>query len=81
MSENKNQELTPEQKQELDNIIEVIKTESDIVKLDYEQNPSNLDSGSVIVVHQDSPLLDDIKEKLSDVAYNVQQKKQEIKNE
>jgi len=81
MSENKNQELTPEQKQELDNIIEVIQTESDIVKLDYEQNPSNLDSGSVIVVHQDSPLLDDIKEKLSDVAYNVQQKKQEIKNE
>ena len=75
MSENKNQELTPEQKQELDNIIEVIQTESDIVKLDYEQNPSNLDSGSVIVVHQDSPLLDDIKEKLSDVAYNVQQKK------
>ena len=71
MSKKKNQELTPEQKQELDNIIEVIQTEADIVKMDYEQNPSNLDSGSVIVVHQNSTLLDDTKEELSDVAYNI----------
>ncbi len=54
MSKKKNQELTPKQKRELDNIIEVIQTEADIVKMDYEQNPSNLDSGSVIVVHQNS---------------------------
>ena len=73
MSEN--QELTVEQKRELNNILEVIQAEADIVKLDYEQNPSNLDSGSIIVIHQDSSLLNDIKEKLSDVAYNIQKKK------
>jgi len=77
MSKKKNQELTPEQKQELDNIIEVIQTEADIVKMDYEQNPSNLDSGSVIVVHQDSPLLKDTKEKLSDIAYNIKRRKKD----
>ena len=74
---NEDQELTSEQKRELGNILEVIQTEADIVKLDYEQNPSNLDSGSVIVVHQDSPLLKDKKEKLSDIAYNIQKKKNE----
>ena len=78
MSEN--QELTVEQKRELNNILEVIQAEADIVKLDYEQNPSNLDSGSVIVVHQDSSLLDDTKENLSDIAYNIQRKKKENKN-
>ena len=77
MSKKKEQELTAEQKQELDNIFEVIQTEADIVKMDYEQNPSNLDSGSVIVVHQNSPLLDDTKEKLSDVAYNIKRRKKD----
>jgi hypothetical protein len=43
--------------------------------MDYEQNPSNLDSGSVIVVHQNSTLLDDTKEELSDIAYNIKRKK------
>ena len=74
---NEDQELTSEQKRELDNILEVIQTEADIVKLDYEQNPSNLDSGSVIVVHQDSTLLKDKTEKLSDIAYNIKKKKNE----
>ena len=68
-------ELTKKQKKELNDLLEVIQTEADIVKMDYEQNPSNLDSGSVIVVHQDSSLLKDIKEKLSDVVYNIQRKK------
>ena len=67
--------LTKKQKKELNDLLEVIQTEADIVKMDYEQNPSNLDSGSVIVVHQDSPLLKDTKEKLSDVVYNIQRKK------
>jgi len=75
MTKKKNQELTPKLKRELDNIIEVIQTEADIVKMDYEQNPSNLDSGSVIVVHQNSTLLDDTKEELSDIAYNIKRKK------
>jgi len=73
-----NQELTLEQKRELNNILEVIQAEADIVKLDYEQNPSNLDSGSVIVVHQDSSLLNDKKEKLSDIAYNITRKSSSI---
>jgi len=73
-----NQELTLEQKRELNNILEVIQAEADIVKLDYEQNPSNLDSGSVIVVHQDSSLLKDKKEKLSDIAYNITRKSSSI---
>ena len=68
-------ELTKAQKRELDNLIEVIQTEADIVKMDYEENPSNLDSGSVIVVHQDSTLLKNKKEKLSDIAYNIKKKK------
>ena len=71
-------ELTKKQKKELNDLLEVIQTEADIVKMDYEQNPSNLDSGSVIVVHQDSSLLDDTKEKLSDIAYNITRKSSSI---
>ena len=48
----------------------MIQTEADIVKKDYEENPSNLDSGSVVVIHQDSTLLDNDKEELTDIAYN-----------
>ena len=70
--------LTPKLKKELDDIIEVIQTEADNVKLDYEQNPSNLDSGSVIVVHQDSTLLDNKDEELSDIAYSITRKSSSI---
>ena len=66
-------ELTPEQKKELDNLAEVIQTEADIVKQDYEENPSN-ESGSIVVIHQESPLLKDTKEKLADIAYNIEPK-------
>ena len=62
--------LTSKQKKELDNLIEVIQTEADIVKQDYIENPST-ESGSIIVIHQDSTLLDDTKENLSDIAYNI----------
>ena len=47
------------------------------VKLDYEQSGSNLDSGSVIAIHHNSPLLQDEREKLSDIAYNVKRKENE----
>ena len=66
-------ELTPEQKKELDNLAEVIQTEADIVKQDYEENPSN-ESGSIVVIHQESPLLTDTKEKLADILYNIEPK-------
>ena len=66
-------ELTPEQKKELDNLAEVIQTEADIVKQDYEENPSN-ESGSIVVIHQESPFLTDTKEKLADIVYNIEPK-------
>ena len=66
-------ELTPEQKKELDNLAEVIQSEADIVKQDYEENPSN-ESGSIVVIHQESPLLTDTKEKLADIVYNIEPK-------
>ena len=66
--------LSPEAKKELGDILEVIQTEADIVKQDYEDNPSDMDSGSIIVVHHDSPLLKDEKEELSDIVYNIQPK-------
>ena len=47
--------LTAEQRKKLNDLMEVIQTESDIVKQDYEENPSN-ESGSIVVVHQDSHL-------------------------
>ena len=64
--------LSPKAEKELGDILEVIQTEADIVKQDYEDNPSDMDSGSIVVVHEDSPLLKDEKEKLSDIAYNIQ---------
>ena len=66
--------LSPEAKKELGDILEVIQTEAGIVKQDYEDNPSDMDSGSIIVVHHDSPLLKDEKEELSDIVYNIQPK-------
>ena len=66
--------LTSAQKKELTDLLEVIQTEADIVKKDYEDNPSNMDSGSVVVVHENSSLLQDEKEKLSDIAYDIKPK-------
>ena len=66
--------LSPKAEKELGDILEVIQTEADIVKQDYEDNPSDMDSGSIVVVHEDSPLLKDEKEELLDIAYNIQPK-------
>ena len=70
--------LSNKQKETLDNIIETVQTEADIVKLDYENNLTDMDSGSVVVVHQDSTLLDNKKEELSDIAYNITRKSSSI---
>tara|TARA_R100000742_G_C4225922_1_gene48562 strand:+ start:80 stop:301 length:222 start_codon:yes stop_codon:yes gene_type:complete len=67
--------LTKDQREELEGIILEITEEAVSVKLDYEQNESNLDSGSLIAVHQNSSLLDDENEELSDIAYDVRRKK------
>jgi len=66
--------LSKKQEETLNNIIEVVQTEADIVKLDYDTNPTDMDSGSAVVVHKDSPLLQDENEQLSDVAFNIQPK-------
>jgi len=71
-------DLTKEQQKELEQLLIPIVEESISVKLDYEKNPSNLDSGSVVVVHQDSTLLDNKKEELSDIAYNITRKSSSI---
>ena len=44
------------------------------VRMDYEENGSNLDSGSVVAIHQNSSLLDDEREKLGDIGYNITRK-------
>ena len=66
--------LTKQQQNELDALMVVITEEAISVKLDYEQSGSNLDSGSIVAIHQNSPLLEDENEKLSDIAYNVTRK-------
>ena len=71
--------LTKQQQNDLDALMVVITEEAISVKLDYEQSGSNLDSGSIVAIHQNSPLLEDENEKLSDIAYNVTRK--EMKDE
>ena len=73
--------LSRKQKETLDNIIEIVQTEADIVKLDYDKNPSDMDSGSAVVVHQNSPLLEDEDEKLSDIGYSINRKEVQEKEQ
>ncbi|MBT4208918.1 hypothetical protein HOE22_11365 [Candidatus Woesearchaeota archaeon] len=67
--------LTAEQQQEINDLLEVIQTEADIVKQDYEDNPSDMTEEDIVVVHQDSTLLDNVDEKLADIGYNIIPKK------
>ena len=69
--------LTKEQKKELDGLLLAVTEEAISVRLDYEKNGSELDSDSVIAIHHNSPLLQDEREKLSDIAYNVKRKENE----
>jgi|TARA_R110000824_G_scaffold381206_1_gene573886 hypothetical protein len=78
MKSNKKSDLTKQQQEELEKLLIPIVEESISVKLDYEENPSNLDSGSIVVVHQDSTLLDNKDEELSDIAYNITRKSSSI---
>ena len=67
--------LTAEQQQEINDLLEVIQTEADIVKQDYEDNPSDMTEEDIVVVPQDSTLLDNVDEKLADIGYNIIPKK------
>tara|TARA_Y100001938_G_scaffold145448_1_gene222104 strand:- start:124 stop:300 length:177 start_codon:yes stop_codon:yes gene_type:complete len=57
----KKNKLTKEQRKELEQIALEIEAEAIQMKLDYEDNPSEM-SGSVIVIHQDAEMLDDSEE-------------------
>ena len=70
----KNENLMDKQKDELNRLMVTITEEAISVKLDYEQSGSNLDSGSIVAIHHNSPLLDDEKERLSNIAYNITKK-------
>ena len=50
--------LTKEQKKELEQIAAEIEAEAIQMKLDYEENPSEM-SGSVVVVHQNANILEE----------------------
>ena len=52
-------ELTSKQRKELEELTAIISEEAVSLKLDYEQSGSNLDSGSVIAIHQESTFLKD----------------------
>ena len=51
-------ELTKEQQKELEILAAEIEAEAIQMKLDYEKNPTE-ESGSVVVIHQESEFLDD----------------------
>jgi hypothetical protein len=61
-------------KQDLEELMVAMTEEAISVRLDYQQSGSNLDSGSVVAIHHNSPLLQDEKEKLTDIAYNIKRK-------
>ena len=67
-------ELTKEQQDELNKLTVAMAEEAISVRLDYEENGSELDSDSVIAIHHNSPLLQDENEKLGEVAYNITKK-------
>ena len=68
------EELTKEQQDELNKLTVAMAEEAISVRLDYEENGSELDSDSVIAIHHNSPLLQDENEKLGEVAYNITKK-------
>ena len=68
------EDLTKEQREELNRLTVAMAEEAISVRMDYEENGSNLDSGSVIAIHQNSPLLDNENEKLGEIAYSITRK-------
>ena len=71
--------LSRKQRKELNSLAAAIAEEAISVRLDYEQSGSNLDSGSVVAIHHNSPLLDDEKEPLAGVAFNIVRRKKDEK--
>jgi len=59
---------------ELEQLMVKMTEEAISVRLDYQQSGSNMDSGSIVAIHQNSTLLDNEKESLGDIAVNIQRK-------
>jgi len=70
-------ERQPSRIPELEQLMVEMTEEAISVKLDYEQNVSEMDSGSMVVIHQNSSLLDNDEEELSDIAVNIKRKENE----
>ena len=66
-----------DRKSELEALMVAMTEEAIGVRLDYQQSGSNLDSGSIVAIHHNSPLLDNEKVKLSDMAVNIKRKENE----
>ena len=66
--------MDKDRKKDLEDLMVLMTEEAISVRLDYQQSGSNLDSGSIVALHHNSPLLQDENEKLSDVAFNVKRK-------
>ena len=66
-----------DRKSELEDLMVAMTEEAIGVRLDYQQSGSNLDSGSLVAIHHNSPLLDNEKVKLSDMAVNIKRKENE----
>jgi len=64
-------------KKELEQLMVEMTEEAISVRLDYETSGSNMDSGSIVAIHQNSSLLDNEKEELSDIAVNIKRKENE----
>ena len=62
---------------ELEDLMVQMTEEAISVRLQYQQSGSNMDSGSIVAIHQNSPLLDNEKEELSDIAFNIKRKENE----
>ena len=69
--------MEKDRKQDLEQLMVEMTEEAISVKLDYEESVSNLDSGSIVAIHHNSPLLDNEKEELSDIAVNIKRKENE----
>ena len=62
---------------ELEDFMVEMTEEAISVRLDYETSGSNMDSGSIVAIHHNSPLLDNEKEPLTDIAGNIKRKENE----
>ena len=55
--------MEKDRKQDLEQLMVEMTEEAISVRLQYQQSGSNMDSGSIVAIHQNSPLLNDEKQK------------------